>query len=259
MPGSNFPNGAGMGGDSGLAILVLAAGEGTRMKSDLAKVLHEIGGVSMICRVIETVREIAASKIIVVVGHQAEKVKRELSGEPVEFVLQSERLGTGHAVMTAEPLLAGFAGTLVVLNGDTPLLKRETLEAFVAYHHDAGNAATVLSAVLDDPSGYGRIVRGGSGEFERIVEHKDATEEQRGIREINSGIFCFECPGLFSALKRVDRRNVQGEYYLTDVMEILRGDGEKVDAFRSDRREEVLGINDVEQLKAAERLLQDDG
>jgi bifunctional UDP-N-acetylglucosamine pyrophosphorylase/glucosamine-1-phosphate N-acetyltransferase len=229
------------------------------MKSDLAKVLHEVDGVSMIGRVIGTVRDVDSSKIIVVIGHQAEEVKRALSGERVEYVLQSERLGTGHAVMMAEPLLSGFRGTLVVLNGDTPLLKRTTLEAFIAYHREAGNDATVLSALLDEPSGYGRIVRGGSGEFVRIVEHKDATDEQRGIREINSGIFCFECPDLFSALNRVDRRNVQGEYYLTDVMEILRGDGKKVDAFRSDRNEEVLGINDMEQLKAAERLLRNDG
>lgn len=248
-----------MGGTSELALLVLAAGEGTRMKSDLAKVLHELGGVSMIRRVIGTISGIDSSKIIVVIGHQAEKVKKELSGERVEFALQSERLGTGHAVMMAEPLLARFTGTLVVLNGDTPLLECGTLEAFIAYHRNAGNVATVLSATLDDPSGYGRIVRGGSGEFERIVEHKDATGEQRGIREINSGIFCFECPEIFSALKRVDRRNVQGEYYLTDVMEILRGDGKRVDAFESDRYEEVLGINDIEQLEAAERLLEDDG
>jgi bifunctional UDP-N-acetylglucosamine pyrophosphorylase/glucosamine-1-phosphate N-acetyltransferase len=248
-----------MAGGHKLALLVLAAGEGTRMKSDIAKVLHEIGGRSMISRVIATVRGVASSKILVVVGHQAEAVERELSGERVEFVLQEERLGTGHAVMMAEPLLSGFAGTLVVLNGDTPLLRRETLEAFIAYHRGAGNTATVLSALLDDPSGYGRIVRGDSGAFERIMEHRDATEELRGIREINSGIFCFECPDLFSALKHLDRRNVQGEYYLTDVMAILKAHGKRIDAYLSDRYEEVLGINDIEQLEAAERLLQDDG
>lgn len=248
-----------MAGRRELAVLVLAAGEGTRMKSDLAKVLHKICGRSMISRVIETVRGVASSKTIVVIGYQAEAVRRELSGERVEFVLQSERLGTGHAVMMAEPLLAGFTGTLVVLNGDTPLLRTETLDAFVAHHRDAGNIATVLSAILDDPSGYGRIVRGGSGGFERIIEHKDATGEQRGIREINSGIFCLECPDLFSSLRRVDRRNVQGEYYLTDIMEILMAHGKRIDAFRSDRCEEILGINDMEQLEAAERLLQDDG
>jgi bifunctional UDP-N-acetylglucosamine pyrophosphorylase/glucosamine-1-phosphate N-acetyltransferase len=242
-----------------LAILVLAAGEGTRMKSDLAKVLHQVDGRSMISRVIEAIRGVDSSRVLVVIGHQAEAVREELSDEKVEFILQSERLGTGHAVMMAEPVLSGFTGTLAVLNGDTPLLRTETLEAFIAFHRNAGNSATVLSALLDDPSGYGRIVRGDSGQFERIVEHRDATEEQRRIKEINSGIFCFECPDLFSALKRVDRRNVQGEYYLTDVMEILKIQGNGVDAFRSDRCEEVLGINDIEQLEAAERLLQDDG
>lgn len=240
-------------------MLVLAAGEGTRMKSGLAKVLHEVVGRTMISRVIETVNGIDPSRILVVIGHQAEAVKRELSGERVEFVLQGERLGTGHAVMMAEPEFDGYTGTLVVLNGDTPLLRTETLEAFVAYHREAGNTATVLSARLDDPSGYGRIVRGDSNAFEEIVEHGDATEEQREIGEINSGIFCFECPDLFSALKRLGRRNVQGEYYLTDVMKILKDDGKSVDAFESNRREEILGINDIEQLEAAERLLQDDG
>ena len=248
-----------MAGKRELAILVLAAGQGTRMKSDLAKVLHRVAGVSMIRRVVRTVRGIDSSKVIIVIGHQAKAVREELEGESVEFVVQRERLGTGHAVMTAEPLLAGFEGTLVVLNGDTPLLETKTLESFITFHREAGNSATVLSARLDDPSGYGRIVRGNSGEFERIVEHKDATEGQRGIEEINSGIFCFECPLLFSALNRVDRRNVQGEYYLTDVMEILRIDGMRIDAFESDRSEEILGINDMEQLEAAERLLQDDG
>jgi len=248
-----------MAGKHEVAILVLAAGEGTRMKSDIAKVLHHVRGRTMISRVIATVRGIDAEKILVVVGHQAEAVKRELSGEPVEFVLQTERLGTGHAVMTAEPRLSGFTGTLVVLNGDTPLLRTGTLKAFIAHHRKAGNSATVLSAFLDDSSGYGRIVRDGEGAFERIVEHKDATDDQRGIGEISSGIFCFECPDLFSALKRLDRRNVQGEYYLTDVMGILKEQGKRVDAFTSDRYEEVVGINDAEQLEAAERLLQDDG
>ena len=248
-----------MNRDHDIAVLVLAAGEGTRMKSDLAKVLHRVAGRSMISRVLETIRGVDSSRILVVIGHQAEAVKDELSGERVEFILQKERLGTGHAVMMAEPILHGFSGTLAVLNGDTPLLKTETLAAFIEYHRGAENTATVLSALLDDPTGYGRIFRGESGGFERIIEHRDADEEQRSIREINSGIFCFECPDLFSALKLVDRRNVQGEYYLTDVMEILRIQGKRVDAFRSDRCEEILGINDIEQLEAAERLLQDDG
>jgi bifunctional UDP-N-acetylglucosamine pyrophosphorylase/glucosamine-1-phosphate N-acetyltransferase len=248
-----------MNGSADLAALVLAAGEGTRMKSSLAKVLHTVAGTSMIKRVLSTVRSISPSLIIVVIGYQADAVRDELSGMEVEFAHQKERLGTGHAAMIAEPLLIGFEGTLVVLNGDTPLLKPETLDRFIRYHHDAGNAATVLSTILDEPAGYGRIVRDASDAFERIVEHGDATEAERVLGEINSGIFCFECPRLFRALKRLNRRNVQGEYYITDVMEVLKGDGERVGVCRSDQGEELLGINDYQQLADAERLLKKHG
>ena len=248
-----------MVGRTDLVALVLAAGEGTRMKSDMAKVLHTVRGTSMIRRVLRTVRSVRPARIIVVIGHQAEAVRDELFGEEVEFAHQEERLGTGHAAMIAERLLDRYEGTLVVLNGDTPLLKSVTLDRFIRHHKDSGNAATVLSTIIDEPSGYGRIVRGDSGEFERIVEHRDAGGPQRGIKEINSGIFCFECPGLFEALRRLNRRNVQGEYYITDVMEILKGDGQRVGVYRSDQGNELLGINDEGQLEAAERLLEEDG
>ena len=248
-----------MNGKADRAALILAAGEGTRMKSDLAKVLHEVAGESMIRRVLETVKTLLPSKIVVVIGHQADAVRAELKGEAVDFALQEERLGTGHAAMLAEPALDGFDGTLVVLNGDTPLVKPETLAGFVSAHRDSGNEATVLSAVLDRPTGYGRIVRSETGDLVRIVEEKDATEEEREIGEINSGIFCFECPGFFEALKMVDRRNVQGEYYITDVMAILGGMGRPVGIFLCDQREEVLGINDRDQLLAAERVLRENG
>ena len=241
------------------AALILAAGEGTRMKSGLAKVLHMVGGKTMIRRVIETVRCTDPERIVVVVGHQAEMVKKELDGEDVEFVLQSERLGTGHAAQMAEPLLESFNGTIQVLNGDVPLLTADTLSAFTRYHHGESSRGTVLTAVIDAPQGYGRIVRDSGGEFLRIVEDKDASDEEKQIREINSGIFCFEASDLFSALGRVDRRNVQGEYYITDCMEILRRKGKHVSAYRCGQTEEVLGINDTEQLAAAERLLKDDG
>jgi bifunctional UDP-N-acetylglucosamine pyrophosphorylase/glucosamine-1-phosphate N-acetyltransferase len=248
-----------MAGRADLVALVLAAGEGTRMKSNMAKVLHTVRGTSMIRRVLRTVRSVSPSRIIVVIGHQAEAVREELRGEEVEFARQEERLGTGHAAMIAERLLGGFQGTLVVLNGDTPLLKPDTLERFLEHHRNSGNVATVLSTIIDEPAGYGRIVRGGSGEFERIVEHKDANGSQRRIDEINSGIFCFECPGFFGAVKRLNRRNVQGEYYITDVMEILNSDGRPVGVYRSDQGYELLGINDAAQLEAAERLLEEDG
>ncbi len=248
-----------MSGRGDRAVLILAAGEGTRMKSDIAKVLHRVAGESMITRVLGTVKTVHPSKIVVVVGHQADAVRGELESEEVDFVLQEKRLGTGHAAMMSEPALDGFEGTLVVLNGDTPLLRPETLEGFIRGHDDSGNEATVLSAVLDHPAGYGRIVRGESGEFLRIVEEKDAPEEERLIGEINSGIFCFECPGFFKALHKVDRKNIQGEYYITDVMAILKGMGKNVGVYLCDQKEEVLGINDRDQLLAAERLLEKNG
>jgi len=244
-----------MDGKPDLAALILAAGEGKRMKSNLAKVLLKVCGRSMIRHVIRTVRAILPSKIIIVVGKQAEAVKAELSGGELEFVLQEERLGTGHATLMAEPVLSDFHGTIVVLNGDTPLLRPETLRSLIDFHEQNGASATVLSAEIDDPTGYGRIVRDEEGAFVRIVEHGDATDDERRIREINSGIFCFACDDLFPALRKVSRRNVQGEYYITDVMEILKGEGKHVDVYMSGQREEVLGINDMDQLKVAESLM----
>ncbi|MCK4236977.1 MAG: NTP transferase domain-containing protein [Candidatus Krumholzibacteria bacterium] len=248
-----------MGDRTDLAALILAAGEGTRMKSGLAKVLHEVCGKAMIRCVIETVNAVSPSRIVIVVGHQADSVREELEGEEVEFILQKERLGTGHAALMSGPLLGDFSGTIVVLNGDTPLLKPETLGNFIEFHREAAASATVLSALLDDPSGYGRIIRDVDGGFVRIVEHKDATEAERKVKEINSGIFCFEGGDLFSSLEEVGRRNVQGEYYITDVMEILKNGGKRVAVYLSDQKDEVLGINDAEQLKAAERLMAEDG
>lgn len=248
-----------MTSDADFVAIILAAGEGTRMKSNLAKVLHAVHGKTMIRYVVDAVRDVGPSRIIVIVGHQAEAVKRELENDSVEFVLQSERLGTGHAAQMAEPLLDGYRGTIVVLNGDTPLLRPATLFRFLRFHKAEGAVATVLTAVVDDPAGYGRIIRDGNGALLRIVEQKDAAGEERNVREINSGIFCFESTDLFSALTKVDRRNVQGEYYITDVMEILRSESKHVTAYRCDQKEEVLGINDQDQLKAAERLMTDNG
>jgi len=244
---------------SGCAALILAAGEGTRMKSNLAKVLHPVCGRPMIRHVLATVQSVAPARIAVVIGHQADAVRAELAGEPVEFVLQEPRLGTGHAALMAKPLFEGYDGTIVVLNGDTPLLRSETLVRFISFHQSEGSSATVLSAEIDDPTGYGRIVRDGGGAFVRIMEHKDAGDDVRAIREINSGLFCFEAKDLFPALARVGRRNVQGEYYLTDVMEIMKREGLPVAVYLCGEREEVLGINTVEQLAAAERLMMDYG
>ncbi|MDD4856649.1 MAG: NTP transferase domain-containing protein [Candidatus Krumholzibacteria bacterium] len=240
---------------SGCAALILAAGQGTRMKSDLAKVLHPIAGTSMIRWVLRTVQAVSPTLVVMVIGYQAEDVRRELEGERVEFVLQTERLGTGHAVLAAEKSFMDFTGTIVVLNGDTPLLTSATLERFIEFHRERSESATVLSAEIDDPTGYGRIVRDERGDLVRITEHKDASDDMRSIREISSGLFCFESADLFGALRKVGRRNAQGEYYLTDVMEILKRDGKRVGVCLCDQRDEVLGINTVEQLRAAERLM----
>jgi bifunctional UDP-N-acetylglucosamine pyrophosphorylase/glucosamine-1-phosphate N-acetyltransferase len=248
-----------MSGERPIAAVILAAGEGKRMKSGLAKVLHTIRGTPMIRHVVSAVRGVSPDRIVAVVGHQAEAVMRELEGEGIEFALQRERLGTGHAVMQTRPLLGQFDGTLIVLTGDTPLLTRETLRSLVEYHRGRGASATVLSAVLDDAAGYGRIVRDQAGDLLRIVEHKDATEQELLIREINSGIFCFEREALYPALERVDRRNVQGEYYLTDVMEILRRGGQRTAVHGCPRPGEVIGVNDLDQLAQAERILGGDG
>jgi bifunctional UDP-N-acetylglucosamine pyrophosphorylase / glucosamine-1-phosphate N-acetyltransferase len=243
----------------GLSALILAAGEGTRMKSNIAKVLHKVCGKAMIRYVLETVQAVAPDRIVAVIGHQADLVRRELEGERIDFVLQKERLGTGHAARMAEPLFRGYDGTIVVLNGDTPLLRPRTLEKFIRFHREERSSATVLSAAIEDPSGYGRIVRDSEGKFLRIVEHKDATDDIRSVREINSGLFCFQSIHLFPALAQVERRNVQGEYYITDVMEILRREGKLVAVYLCDQREEVLGINTVAQLEAAEGLMRQHG
>ncbi len=242
-----------------VAAVILAAGQGTRMKSDLAKVLHRVCGRPMIRYVVDSARAAGPGRIILVVGHQADAVIEEMKGENVEFAIQAERLGTGHAVMQTCPLLGDFEGTIMVLAGDTPLLRPSTLKELLERHLESGASATVLTTVLDDASGYGRIIKGADDNFLRIVEHRDATAAERSVREINSGIFCFKSADLFPALRKVGRKNSQGEYYLTDVMAILLAEGRKVLVHRSDDAGELLGINDIAQLGEAERLLKGNG
>ena len=244
-----------MSGSNSLAAVILAAGQGTRMKSDMAKVLHKLWGRSMIRYVVDAAGSTAPNRIILVVGHQAEAVMKEMGGEAVEFALQEERLGTGHAVLQAAPMLEGFSGTIMVLTGDTPLLRPETLAGLLETHRDSGASATVLTAVLEDAAGYGRIIKDKQGNFLKIVEHRDASDDEKKVNEINSGIFCFESDDLFSALASVGRENAQGEYYLTDVMSILRKKGRKTIVHLCADRQEVMGINDLDQLKEAERLM----
>jgi UDP-N-acetylglucosamine diphosphorylase/glucosamine-1-phosphate N-acetyltransferase len=232
-----------------IAAIVLAAGKGTRMRSEMPKVLHLIGGKPMVSYVIETLRAAFDGPIYVVVGYRADDVVASLDQAQVEFVMQREQLGTGHAVAQCESALERFNGTVVVLNGDVPCLRPQTVASFVAYHTSEGAAATVLSARLDDPTGYGRIVRDDNQALLAIVEQKDADEATRRIQEINSGLFCFDKGKLFAALKSVGRKNAQNEYYLTDVIDVLRGLGEPVRAYPVDEAWEVAGVNTDEELE----------
>ncbi|HCB93369.1 MAG TPA: bifunctional UDP-N-acetylglucosamine diphosphorylase/glucosamine-1-phosphate N-acetyltransferase GlmU, partial [Selenomonas sp.] len=191
--------------------VVLAAGKGTRMKSKLPKVLHRVGGKAMLQHVLDAAKQAGAVRNIVVVGFGGDVVEKTI-GSQAEFVTQSEQLGTGHAVLQAKELLSGEDGTVMVLCGDTPLLTGELLKKLYDSHKEAGAKATVLTAILPDATGYGRVIRMKDGSVEKIVEHKDATEEERKVREINSGIYCFEIKALFDALSKVNNDNAQGEY-----------------------------------------------
>lgn len=235
-----------------IQILILAAGKGTRMKSSKAKVLHEVGGTSLIGNVVRTARPISTD-IFVVVGHQAEQVKALLTG--VSFVEQKEQLGTGHALMCAREALEGFSGSLLVLPGDVPLIRTETLQAFVKFHQDGGYKASVLTAEVPNPHGYGRIVRRADNEVEGIVEHRDASPDVLKIAEINSSIYVFDTAALFEALSKVQNKNAQKEYYLTDVIGILVGRKQKVGAWKAPHPEEILGINTRQELASTDRIL----
>ena len=232
------------------AAIILAAGKGTRMSSDLPKVLHDVGGKPMVGHVIDALRPLTAGRIYLIVGYRAELVEEVCKDEGVHFVLQREQLGTGHAVMQAEQALGEFDGTVLVLNGDVPCIRTATIEAFVRYHQAEGAAATVMTARLEDASGYGRIIREPDGSLARIVEHKDASGGERAINEINSGLFCFDRRRLFEALEATSRDNTQGEYYLTDVIEVLKARGEPVRACCVDDAREVTGVNTDAELDA---------
>ncbi|MEU1279684.1 bifunctional UDP-N-acetylglucosamine diphosphorylase/glucosamine-1-phosphate N-acetyltransferase GlmU [Streptomyces sp. NPDC005805] len=241
------------------AVVVLAAGEGTRMESKTPKVLHEIAGRSLVGHVVAAARELAPEQLVVVVGHAREQVEAHLgehwSGTRTAF--QAEQNGTGHAVrMGLEELGGEPRGTVIVVCGDTPLLTGGTLAALAATHEADGNAVTVLTAEVPDATGYGRIVRdAASGAVTEIVEHKDASEEQRAVREINSGVFAFDGALLADALKKVRTDNSQGEEYLTDVLGILRSAGHRVGASVAADHREILGINNRVQLSEARGLL----
>ena len=234
--------------------VVLAAGQGTRMKSKLYKVLHPVCGKPMVEHVIDHIGSLDVERIVTVVGHGAELVKEKL-GDKSEYVLQAEQLGTAHAVQQAEPILGELEGTTLVVCGDTPLIRPETMQALFAHHESHNAKATILTAVTENPTGYGRIIRDDAGQVAQIVEQKDASKEQQLVKEINTGTYCFDNKTLFEALKRVNNDNAQGEYYLPDVIEILQKQGEIVSAYVTDDFDETLGVNDRFALSQAEELM----
>lgn len=237
-----------------LATVVLAAGKGTRMKSKLPKVLHKICGSTMLSCVMDAAKAAGVEKIIVVIGYGADQVAREVDGR-AQIALQEEQLGTAHALMQAGPFLSDFQGQILVLCGDTPLIEAATLLELFRSHTAAGSAATVLTAEMDDPTGYGRVIRDSQGTLVKIVEQKDASPEERQIREVNTGIYCFEAAGLFDALGRLKPNNAQGEYYLTDIIEMYINEGRRVGAVMLENSREITGINDRVQLAEAERYM----
>lgn len=240
--------------DSGLAVVIMAAGKGTRMKNpDIAKVMYTVAEKPMVEHVVDLALELDSKRTIVIVGWKKESVTRHLrqTGKPVICVEQSPQLGTGHAVMQAEKALEGFAGDVLVLSGDVPLLSVDTVRRLLLVHRESQAAATVLTAVLDDPTGYGRILRDSREHVVGIVEQKDASEQEREIKEINSGIYLFDKTRLFDGLKHVTPHNAQKEYYLTDVFQYFWRSGFPVRAVTATHPQEIRGVNTVQQLDEA--------
>ncbi len=238
------------------AAVVLAAGKGKRMKSDTPKVLHPLFGQPLITYLLDTLISLGIKRIYVVIGFQAEKVRYALKPyhDKIEFILQEKQLGTGHAVLIAEAALKDFEGDIIVLAGDVPFLSAETITSLVEAHCREKAAATVLSSIPEDPEDYGRVVRkGNSDTVDYIVEHKEATDEEKKIGEINTGTFCFDSRYLFESLREVKDDNRQSEYYLTDIMGILRRRGLKAAVYLTDNSNEALGINSEEQKADLER------
>ena len=236
-------------------VVVLAAGKGTRMKSKLYKVLHKVCGKTMVEHVVDAASGIDPTEIVTAVGTASGEVEKVLADKS-KFAFQEKQLGTGDAVMTAKEALGDKEGATLVVTGDTPLFTTDTFNELFKYHAEKGNAATVLTAEAPNPFGYGRIIRDNQGNVLRIVEQKDGNPEELKVKEINTGVFCFDNQKLFEALKHVDNDNAQGEYYLTDVLEILRNNGERVGAYKMPDFSESLGVNDRVALAQATKTMQ---
>ncbi|HEY7500913.1 MAG TPA: bifunctional UDP-N-acetylglucosamine diphosphorylase/glucosamine-1-phosphate N-acetyltransferase GlmU [Vicinamibacterales bacterium] len=242
---------------SDVHVVVLAAGKGTRMRSNRAKVLHEVAGSALIDHVLRVVEPLKPASVVVIIGHQAEEVRAAFSGRrDVSLAIQEPQLGTGHALLQAEPFLRGRDGSVLLLSGDVPLLRTKTVEALLARHTQAAAAATVVTAHFERPDGYGRIVRQ-DGAISAIVEHKDASPAERSITEINSGIYVFHLPPLFDALKQIGAGNAQREYYLPDLVRIYRTRGETVEGLVLDDPREILGVNSRKELADVAAILRD--
>ena len=238
-----------------LAMVVLAAGKGTRMQSSLAKVLHPLAGRALLTHVLDSAMSLAPQHLVVVLGHQAEMVRQVCVPYGVTCVLQEPQLGTGHAVAQAEPILADFQGDVLVLYGDVPLLQAATLRTLWDVHRRQQATVTVVTACLNNPTGYGRILRDATGRITRIVEEQDATETEKAVREINSGVYCLQASFLFPALRRVGRQNAQGEQYLTDVVALAVAEQHRVAHVTVADAQEVLGVNTHAELAHLETLL----
>jgi UDP-N-acetylglucosamine pyrophosphorylase len=241
-----------------LAAVIMAAGKGTRMKDpSKAKVMYEVLGKPMVHYVVDLANMLNASRVIVIVGYQRDTVIQYLhkSHPDAEIAVQAEQLGTGHAIMQTESPLKDFSGEVAILSGDVPLLTTNSMQGLIDHHYRTAASATILTADFVDPTGYGRIMRNSDGSVKRIVEHKDATEEERQVKEINSGIYVFDGQKLFQALKYITPQNVQNEYYLTDVFGHFWTQHWKVSALKTKQVEEIMGVNTVAQLEEVKQVL----
>jgi UDP-N-acetylglucosamine diphosphorylase/glucosamine-1-phosphate N-acetyltransferase len=237
------------------AAIILAAGKGTRMRSDLPKVVFPIGGRPMVCAVVDACLAAGCGRVVVIVGHKQELVREALKDyATVEYAVQDQQLGTGHAVQCCADVMAGFAGDAFVLCGDGPLIRPETLATVIERHVKSGAAATLATSVIEDPNGYGRIVRDAAGKFVAIVEQKNATPEQLKVCEVNPSYYCFDVPAMFGALKRVTRNATTNEYYLTDVPALLMAEGKRVEVIDAVPPEDILSINTPEDLAKVDAI-----
>ncbi|RMD01475.1 bifunctional UDP-N-acetylglucosamine diphosphorylase/glucosamine-1-phosphate N-acetyltransferase GlmU [Clostridium autoethanogenum] len=234
--------------------IILAAGEGKRMKSSTPKVLHKVCGREMVNIVIDTVKKAQIENIDVVIGKGSDEVKKHTESRNVKYSFQEKQLGTGNAVLCSTGFLKGKKGTVAIFTGDAPLIKEDTIKKMLSFHNEGGYKATILTSLVNDPSGYGRIIREKNGEVSKIVEHKDCSEEELRVNEINSGMYCFDIESLMESLDKIHNDNAQGEYYLTDVIEILKGQEKKVGALPIPF-EETMGVNSRVQLSEAERIM----